>query len=140
VEIVMALSPGPDVDIAPLIRDDETWAVLVEFWASVVHPDFRCTATLLGSETSYGTGADAIRAFYLDWMAPWVTYRVVIEEARDLGDRIVLLVTDYGRRKGTAEEIKGRNASVWSFSDGKIIRFDAYSDQDDALKAVGLEE
>ena len=139
-EIVRGLVFAPDVDIAPLFRDEETWTALVGALASVIHRDFHCTATLLGSETSYGVGVEAIRAFYLDWMAPWMTYRVEIEETMDLGDRVLVLASDFGRRQGTTEEVKGSNASVWTFRKGTVVRFDAFADRADALKAVGLAE
>jgi ketosteroid isomerase-like protein len=140
VEIVRGLVFAPDVDIAPLFRDEATWAALACALASVIHADFHCTGTLLGSQTFYGVGAEGIRAFYLDWMAPWMTYRVEIEETRDLGDRVLVLANDFGRHQGNTEEVRGSNASVWTFRDGAIVRFDAYADRAEALKAVGLAE
>jgi ketosteroid isomerase-like protein len=138
VDQVMGLMLAPDVDIAPLFRDDKMWAALVEVVAPLVHPDFECTATLLGPATTYG-GVDGFRAFWLDWIAPWVTYRSETEEIFDLGDRVLQFSREFGRREGSTEEVKGSNAAVWTFRDGKIVGFDAYSDRAVALKAVGLE-
>ena len=33
-----------------------------------------------------------------------------------------------------------KGASLWSIRDGKILRFESYTDRAAALKAVGLEE
>ena len=139
VEIVRSLMLAPEVDLAPLFRNDEMWAALVEFVAPVVAPDFECTANLLGPETSYA-GVDGFRAFWLDWLAPWETYRSETEKMIDLGNRVLQLAVEFGRRVGSAQEVQGKNAALWTIRDGKVLRFDAYADRARALKAVGLEE
>jgi hypothetical protein len=40
VEVVMGFFPAPDVNIVPLVRDDEMWMELVEAEAPVVHADY----------------------------------------------------------------------------------------------------
>src|SRR3954447_11091484 len=139
VEIVLGLMVGPDVDIAPLFREDAAWAGVVESVASLIHPEFVCAGTLLGVETTY-TGVDGFRAFWLDWLLPWETYRTETEEITDLGDRVLQFATEFGRRSGATGEARGDNASVWTFSDGRLIRFHGYSDRTEALEAVGLAE
>ena len=138
VELVLGLVPAPDVDIAPFFRDDEMWARLAAAWAPVIQPDFQCTAALFGSEISYGVGIDSFRALWLDWLAPWATYRTETEETNDLGDRVLWLGLDFGRRKGSTAEVKGDVAVLWTFRDGKVARWDGYTDRAEALKAVGL--
>ena len=67
VELVRGLMLAPDVDIAALFRDDDRWSAVVAVVAPILHSDFECTATLLGSETrNYGRGPDGFRAFWLD--------------------------------------------------------------------------
>jgi ketosteroid isomerase-like protein len=139
VDIVKGLILAPDVDFVPLFRDDEMWAALVEGIASLVHPDFVCTATLFGPEIAYH-GVDGFRAFWLDWMAPWATYRSESEELIDLGDQVLQFAREFGRRAGGTEEVKGDNAAVWTFRDEKVVRFDAYADRARALKVLGLAE
>ena len=76
----------------------------------------------------------------LDWTAPWATYTIETERVIDLGDRVLVLNHDRGRRDGGALEVRGRVAALWTIRDGKIARLDAYTSHTDALKAVGLEE
>jgi ketosteroid isomerase-like protein len=141
VELVLTLMPDPDADIAPLFRDDEMWTAVVDAFASLLHPDFECIASLLGIERRYGGGgADSFRAFWLDWMVPWETYRTDTQETIDFGERVLQLAREFGRRRGSAEEIRGDNAAIWTFRGDKILRFHAYSDRAEALNAVGLEE
>ena len=140
VELVLGLIPASNVDIAPFFRDDEMWARQAAALTPVLHSDFQCTAALFGSEISYGVGIDGFRALWLDWLAPWETYRAEPEKAIDLGDRVLWLGLDFGRRKGSAEEVRAKIAVVWTFRDGKVVRWEGYADRAQALKGVGLED
>jgi hypothetical protein len=42
----------------------------------------------------------------LDWIAPWATYRIETEEVIDLGERVVVLNHDRGRREGSTHELE----------------------------------
>jgi ketosteroid isomerase-like protein len=46
----------------------------------------------------------------------------------------------FGRMRGSAAEVALGATDVWTFRDGKIVRYDAYADHAEALRAVGLEE
>ncbi len=142
VELVLGVIPPPEADLAQLVRDDALWAQLSDTIGPFFHPDFECVASLVGDERRYrGGGLDAFRAFWLDWLAPWAAYRMEeIEQAVDCGDRVVVIVRDFGRPKGAEHEIRGRNAGVWTLQNGQAIRWEGYADPVDALEAVGLEE
>src|ERR1017187_6017843 len=96
VDLVLALQVGPDVDLVPLVRDDAVFATWAEAAAQHFHPDFECAHRLLGVERTY-TGLDGLSESWRDWVAPWATYRAVIEEAIDCGDQVLVIVSDFGR-------------------------------------------
>jgi ketosteroid isomerase-like protein len=77
---------------------------------------------------------------WLEWLAPWKTYRVETEEVIDLGDRVLVLVRAFGRLEGSQGEVENTSASLWTVRDRKIARVEFYVDRTEALKAVGLEE
>jgi hypothetical protein len=52
-----------------------------------------------------GWGIDGLSEAWLDWLSPRETYRTEMEEARDLGERVLLLVRDFGRREGSTQEV-----------------------------------
>ena len=139
VELVLGLYPAPDVDFVQSYGDDSLWAEQAEAMAPRAHADFECVMYEFGSERRYA-GLDGLRAFMLDWMVPWVSYRIEIEEAIDLGERVLLLNHDRGRREGSTQEVRGLLAAVFTIRDGKLARLDAYMTHADALKAVGLSE
>ncbi len=135
----MGLQPGPGVDLVRLFRDDERWATFTETAARFYHSGFETAGTLVGIEMS-STGMEGFRTFWLDWLAPWATYRTEPEEAVDLGERVLVLSHSFGRLEGSTQEVKEVPAAVWTVRDGKIARVDLYLDRAEALKAVGLTE
>jgi len=139
VDLVLGIFAPADVDLASIIRDDDLWSAYFESLAPKLHPDFESATHWFGAEKTY-TGRDGIREGLLDWYAPWATYRIEIQEAIDLGEQVLLRLADFGRREGSAEEVRGNTAHVWNVRDGKIARFDAYTDYAEALEAVGLSE
>ena len=140
VEIVLGLYQASDVDYVALYRDDSLWAELAEELAPFVHADFETVLVALGSEKRYPGGLDGLRAFLLDWLAPWTTYRIENDQAIDLGERVLVLSHDRGRREGSSQEVRGSQGALWTIRDGKIARLIAYGTSADALKAVGLEQ
>ena len=142
VELVLGfIQPGPDVDFVPLFRDDDVWAVLAEATAPFYHADFEILARgLPGGDKTY-IGLDGMKAVWLDWLAPWATYRAEVEKAVDLGKRVLLLYHSFGRLEGSTTEIKDELASVWTIRDGKIAAVEFYATSHvEALEAVGLSE
>jgi len=139
VELVTNLQPAPDVDIAELFRSDDMWSELVDAIAPFFHPNFECVPPgVPGTEKVYG-GLDGLREAWLGWMEPWLTYRTEIIQALDAGDRVLMLVHDYGRREGVAEEVKIDGSGLWTVSDGKIARAEFFALRSEAFKAAGLE-
>ena len=68
-------------------------------------------------------------------------YNVEIDEViyADEG-RVVDVVRDGGRVKGTDAEVWNRFFHVWTFRDGRIVRLSNHTDRDRALEAAGLSE
>jgi ketosteroid isomerase-like protein len=143
VELVRELQPGPDVDVAQLFRDDEMWAAFADAAASFFDRNFECVLGG-GDHDPFGgaayVGQDGLRAGWLDWLAPWASYRTEIEEVIDVGERVLVLIRDFGRREGSEQEVEVIGAAVWTVGDGKVARAEFYADRAEALKAVGLPE
>jgi ketosteroid isomerase-like protein len=138
VELVKALIPQ-GTDIVPLFRDDATWAKTREAASPLITDDFESVMVFLGQTRTYA-GLDGLRKNWLDWLEPWATYRTGFDELIDVGDRVVILLRDHGRRKDMAEEVELIGATILTFRDGKIARWEDYADRADALEAAGLRE
>jgi ketosteroid isomerase-like protein len=138
VELVRRLQPAPDVDIAQLVRDDAINAQWVESVKPVFDSDFKCVMRSATEGPMTYVGLEGLRTVWLDWTAPWAAYRTEIERLIDAGDRVVVLVRDFGRRVGGAYEVAFSAATVWSVRDGKVVRVEFFPDRALALEAAGL--
>jgi ketosteroid isomerase-like protein len=142
VELVLrSIQPGPDVDFVSLFRDDSIWAATVATTDAWLSPDCKFVIRgLPGGERTY-VGIDGLRAGWLDWLAPWVMYRAEVVKAVDLGERVLLLYHSFGRLAGSAVDVEGELASVWTVRDGKVPYAEFYATTHaEALQAVGLKE
>jgi ketosteroid isomerase-like protein len=45
-----------------------------------------------------------------------------------------------GKGKGSGVEVEASFAGVWTVREGRVVRWDLYSNQDEALEAAGLSE
>jgi ketosteroid isomerase-like protein len=85
-------------------------------------------------------GLDAIRDNFEHWKAAWEELDVTIEELIDAGDRVFLTAHHRGRGRGSGVEVDTRLYSVYTLSNGKVLRADEYAERDAALEAAGLRE
>jgi ketosteroid isomerase-like protein len=139
VELVRGLQPPRDANLAQLFRDDLSWAALSARLAPALAPNVNVVGHGLPERQTF-EGIEGLRVGWLAWLAPWESYRTEVEEAIDLGDRVVLLIRDFGRRAGDIHEVAQHSAAVWTLRKRRVARIDFYLDRAEALKAVGLEE
>ena len=87
-------------------------------------------------------GHEAIRGFWQRWLEAWRDLSFEIEDIRDAGDEIVLLIgsqRQWGRRTGIETDAPPY-AWVFTFRDDTIVRAAFYPTQEEALEAAGLSE
>jgi ketosteroid isomerase-like protein len=141
VELVRLFHPAPDVDLAAIYRDESRWAQASSLLAPLIAEDFTFRARgYLDRDGETFEGLDGLRHIWLEWLTPWESYRTEIEDIRDLGDDVLVLVRDFGRRAQQTGEIAVASAAVWTVREGKIAQIVFWADRSAALKALGLEE
>ena len=139
VEVVRRIQPGPEVDLAAVLRDDTAFESFVEAVQPLFDPGFE--AVVVSSLQSHRhAGLRGLRAAWLDWLEAWESYRVEVEELLDAGDDVVVFVRDYARRADMKTEVAQLGASIWTMREGKIARATFYPNRLEALEAVGLRE
>jgi ketosteroid isomerase-like protein len=136
-ERLEALMPGPDTDMANLIRDDALFESIAETLGDLFHPDVVSVPAWRGSGLTY-SGIEGFREMWLDWLEPWAGYRTQVDEMFEVGDRVVVLVRDHGRRADTDVDVELISGSVWTFRDGRIARVEFYRNREDLQEATGL--
>jgi ketosteroid isomerase-like protein len=84
-------------------------------------------------------GHDGVREFFRHWLGTWKDYRFEVEELIDAGDdRVLAVVHEWGRGKGSGAAVEGRHSELFTLSNGKIVHWKSYPDHAEALKAAGL--
>jgi len=137
VELVRRLQPGPEVDLAQVLRDDALAEALLGAMAPFMHLDFEAVART-SLERPSGAGLQGLREIWLEWLAPWESYRVEVEDVIDAGDQALVLIRDFGRQEGSHAEVSITAGAVWTVRGGRIARVEFYSDRAEAFKAAGL--
>jgi ketosteroid isomerase-like protein len=106
-----------------------------------VTSDIEFTAPMGGTvEGGSLRGREGIEAVFADIRDTWEEYRIVIEEIRDLGDRVLGLGRLEGRGKASGVSVDVPLAVISDFRDGKVCRTRSYLDHGEALRAAGLTE
>ncbi len=86
-------------------------------------------------------GRDAVGGWFADWFTTFERdYHFDIEEARDLGDVVLVIASHQGRGRTSGVEVHGRTGYLYTMHDGKIARVELYSSPAEALEAAGLRE
>jgi ketosteroid isomerase-like protein len=77
-----------------------------------------------------------------EWFGNWFRtfehgYRFKIDEARDLGDAVLLVASHQGRGRISGAEVHKQTGYLYRVRAGKIVRVELYPGRDEALKASG---
>jgi ketosteroid isomerase-like protein len=115
------------------IQDVEAfWALLDEYaiWDLRDRPGIDVHGVYVGRDA-------VIKASRRYWGA-WKDYSVEPEELIDAGSSVVVVMRERGRGRGSGVPVDERWAQVWTFSRGRIVRWEMFPDRAAALQAVGL--
>jgi ketosteroid isomerase-like protein len=137
-DLIQALLPPPEVDLAHVVRDEEAFRATVAAAGEILDPELESTAHWLGGGRSY-RGVDGFRRMWLDWLEPWATYHVQLEGILEEGDRVAVLIRDRGRHHDSGAEVELLAGSVWTVRAGKITRVDLYANREDLFEASGFD-
>ena len=85
-------------------------------------------------------GHEGIETHIGDIGETWAELRLLPEEWRDLGDRVLMLGRAQGRGRGSSVPVDAQVGFVVDFRDGKMSRVRSFLDRDEALRAAGLSE
>lgn len=86
-------------------------------------------------------GRDAVGQWFADWFATFEPgYQFDIEEARDIGDAVLLCASHHGRGRTSGVEVHGQTGYLYRLRGGKVIRVELYSSRAEALEAAGVED
>jgi ketosteroid isomerase-like protein len=112
---------------------------MTEILRDNTHPEFVTIMTSESGNPQEYEGVQGFRKALSDWISPYDSFRLEIDEAIPLADKLVFLVRQVATTKHGGVEIETPSASVWWVEDGMIRRASFYLDQRAGLRAAGLD-
>ena len=108
----------------------------------LVAPDFELTMPpIYPAPNRVFHGPEAAREALEDWINSFEDFRAETEELIDAGDKVVAVVRESGRMRGSATRIDSPFIAVFAFDEqGRVARLDWFTDRAEALEAAGLRE
>jgi ketosteroid isomerase-like protein len=141
VELVKLAQPT-GVDLVELLPNegDDSQAALTAF-PDVFLDDFVIEFVSSGwlAQREY-RGTDGFVEGWRDWLMPWASYRIDVEDFIDAGDDVVVFARIRGRTARDGVLVEHSPAAVWAIRNGKVAAIRFYLERREALEAVGLSE
>ena len=123
------------VDLVSLAKSDDLAGAVDP---DALAPDLEVAFATPGGPFTEYRGIDGLLDGWRDWLSPWSSFRIHIDELVDGGERVAALVTLSGETHHEHVRIEQPAAAVFSVSAGKIVRVEFHLDQREALAAAGL--
>ncbi len=79
---------------------------------------------------------EAVRHYW----GTWDEYAIDPIEFIDVGQSVVITVRERGRGKTSGVPVERQQTQVWTFRNGRIVRWELFGERADALEAAGLPE
>jgi ketosteroid isomerase-like protein len=100
-------------------------------------PDFEFVPAIAASvEGGSVNGPDEFRRFFGDLNETWETFRIDVDEFRDMGDRVLASGRLIAKGRGSEVELDHPFYSVVWIRDGRFARMQSFLDQDSAEAAA----
>lgn len=93
----------------------------------------------LGEPVRY-LGIAGIHEFFKDMGESWESFGFDLEEARDLGERVLIIGAQWGRGRASGAGVRARRAGVISLQEGVVSELRYFLELEGAFKLVGLAE
>jgi uncharacterized protein len=105
-------------------------------WVELIDPEIEIHDFDLPDAGVY-RGHEGLARYLAQWEEAWEGWDWTIEEVLESGDQVVVLF-EIRARSESGPPTSRRNGTVLTLRDGKIVRFEYYSEQDEARSAAGL--
>src|SRR5262245_44451781 len=86
-------------------------------------------------------GKEAVGEWFGDWFRTFDRdYRFEVDDARDLGDRVLIVATHHGRGRASGVPARQQMGYLYTVRDGKVSLVEIWTDQEHALEAAGVSD
>jgi ketosteroid isomerase-like protein len=113
---------------------------LPEFIAQACDPEIEWVEDPRRADRRVYRGHDGVRESWERWLENFEEYGAELERIVDCDDKVLVVLREEGRGRLSGASISQRNYAVCTFRDGKVLRYEEFYEEGDALKAAGLSE
>jgi ketosteroid isomerase-like protein len=85
-------------------------------------------------------GYEGFRQVMADWIGSWDDWSIEILAVREVGGLVLVTARQRGRGRGSGAPMEAESTFVFTVSQGLITRWQMFSSDEQALRAVGLAE
>jgi ketosteroid isomerase-like protein len=139
VELVKGILPE-EADLVEVLASDNPVEALTgdpDFVAPDLEVEFAGTQS--GAPGLHYRGLDGLVEGWREWLVPWASYHLRIDEYLDAGEKVVLLVSVRARTSRDGVEFEHDAAAVWTLRGGTPVAVHFFLEQGDALRFAGVE-
>jgi ketosteroid isomerase-like protein len=130
----------PAGDWVVAMSDEDALARRLDALRELASPDLETAMVGPGGFTGTFRGVDGFREAWADWLRPFETYEVEIEEIRDAGERVIALAHHTATTHESDAPMREAVAAVMTFRKGRLTRIEFNLDRDAAIRSAGLTE
>jgi uncharacterized protein len=81
-------------------------------------------------------GHEGTREVMADWIGTWDDYEIELLDLREVGEAVIATLHQRGRGKASGVAMQGDVWFVWRVRDGKVVRWQMFSSEAEALEAA----
>ena len=126
------LTAGADADKEALL------AALPEVIAQMCDPEIEWIEDPQRADARVYRGHDGVRESFERWLDQWDEYGMEPERFVDCGDDVFVVAREHGRGATSGATVSARIYLVFTFRKGKVLRYQEFYDEAEALEAAGL--
>jgi len=129
----------PTGDWVTAMRDEEARASRLEVLRELAWPDLEVAMVGPGGFTGTFHGIDGFREAWEDWLRPFETYEVEVDDIKEAGDRVIGFAHHTATTHESAAPMREPAAAIMTFRDGKLAQIEFTLDREAALRSAGLD-
>jgi ketosteroid isomerase-like protein len=85
-------------------------------------------------------GHEGVMEWVVDWRQEWTDYELELERVEDLGDQVMTVERNHATGKRSGVQVDMRTFSIWTLRNGKVVRWEGFVSEEDAIAAAGPRE
>jgi ketosteroid isomerase-like protein len=124
------------VSVGATMDKEALLAALPELIPQACDPDIEWIEDPTRADGRVYHGHDGVRASWEQWLENFDEYGVDVETIEDHGDRVFMAAREHGRGSASSADVSSLNYTIYTFRDGKILRYQEFYDEQDARAAL----